>query len=135
VISKNREDYLRAIYCIGEQNDGMVRSIDLVKYLKVSKPAISEMIKKLKQQEFVTMEPSLKISLTDKGFIEAQKLTYKHRISELFMRDVLHIHEKDLHKEAHILEHALSDKVIKKMATLLNNPNVCPCGHKIPNIL
>ncbi|MCK5461345.1 metal-dependent transcriptional regulator [Candidatus Gracilibacteria bacterium] len=135
MISKNREDYLRAIYCINEQKEGTVRSIEIVKYLKISKPAISVMLKKLKQQKYIKMEPYLGISFTNKGFKEAQKLTYKHRISELFLRDVLNIDGKDIHEEAHKLEHALSDKVVKKMANFLDNPNVCPCGHKIPNII
>lgn len=135
MISKNREDYLRAIYCISEQNNGKVSSVDIVEYLKVSKPAVSEMLKKLKAQEYITMQPYLKIVFTDKGFQEARKLTYKHRISELFLKDVLQISEKDLHEEAHRLEHAFSDKVIKKMAAFLKNPNVCPCGHKIPKLL
>ncbi len=134
MISENKENYLRAIYCINEQNnDDEVRSVDIVAYLKISKPAVSEMLKKLKHQGYLTMKPYFKIRFTDKGFKEAQKLTYKHRISELFLKNVLKIDEKDIHEEAHRLEHALSDNVVRKMATFLNNPNVCPCGHKIPN--
>jgi DtxR family Mn-dependent transcriptional regulator len=133
MISENREDYLRAIYCIAEQNNKNVRSIDIVKYLQVSKPAVSEMLNKLKNQKYITKD-ALKISFTNNGLKEAEKLTYKHRISELFLRDFLNIEEKDIHKEAHKFEHMLSDKVAKKMAVLLGNPQICPCGHEIPNI-
>jgi len=132
MISKNREDYLRAIYCIAEKNNGNVRSVDIVKSLKISKSAISEMLKKLRLEGYVTMNP--KIVLSNKGFEEAQKLTYKHRISELFLKNVLKVDLKDVHEEAHRLEHALSDNVVKKMAEFLKNPSSCPCGHEIPNL-
>ena len=133
MISENREDYLRAIYCINEQNKGNVRSIDIVNYLQVSKPAVSEMLKKLQNQKYIIIN-ALKIVFTSKGENEAKKLTYKHRISELFLRDILKIEKKNLHKEAHKFEHMLSDTVAKRMAILLGNPQICPCGHKIPNI-
>ncbi len=133
MISENREDYLRAIYCIGEKKDGNVRSIDIVNYLRISKPAVSEMLKKLKNQKYI-IKDGFKISFTNKGKKEAEKLTYKHRISELFLRDILNIEKKNIHKEAHKFEHMLSDKVAKQMAILLGNPQICPCGHKIPNI-
>jgi DtxR family Mn-dependent transcriptional regulator len=133
MISENREDYLRAIYCIAEQNDGNVRSIDIVKYLQISKPAVSEMLKKLKIKKYITVD-CLNISFTSYGKKEAENITYKHRISELFLQDILNIDKKNLHEEAHKFEHMISDKVAKKMAVLLGNPQICPCGHKIPNI-
>ena len=133
MLSQNKEDYLRAIYCIGEQNNGDVRSIDIVKYLQVSKPAVSEMLKKLNNKKYINKD-GLKILFTSKGKKEAEKLTYKHRISELFLQDVLNIEKKNLHKEAHKFEHMLSDEVAKQMDILLGNPKICPCGHKIPNI-
>lgn len=133
MISENREDYLRAIYCIAEQNNGNVRSIDIVKYLQISKPAVSEMLKKLKNQKYITVD-AFNISLTKYGKQEAENLTYKHRISELFLRDILNIDKKSLHEEAHKFEHMISDNVASKMALLLGNPELCPCGHKIPDI-
>ena len=134
MINQNREDYLRAIFCLGEQGDGTVKSINIVKYLNISKPAVSEMLKKLKKQNYIKMNPYSNISLTYKGFQKAQKITYKHRITELFLKEILNLEANKVHKEAHKLEHSLSDKVIQKMASLLKDPKFCPCGHKIPNI-
>ena len=130
-MEQSREDYLRAIYCVGEKNDGLIQSVDIVNYLSVSKPAVSEMLKKLVTQKYVKMKPYSNISFTAKGLRGAEKLTYKHRISEAFLKNVLGVKEKDLHKEAHKLEHVLSDKVVEKMSKYLNDPKVCPCGHKI----
>lgn len=132
--SKNREDYLRAIFCLNEQEATKVKSIDIAKYLKVSKPAVSEMLKKLKKDEYLEMNPYSDITLTHKGFEEAQKLTYKHRVIELFLKEILNFKENEIHEEAHKLEHSVSDEVAKRLAEILKNPKSCPCGHKIPNI-
>ncbi|MBT5016805.1 metal-dependent transcriptional regulator [Candidatus Peregrinibacteria bacterium] len=128
---QTREDYLRAIYCLGEEPDGNVRSVDIGKHLKVSKPAVSEMLKKLKAEGCVEMVPYSPISLTLKGFQKAKKLTYKHRVAELFLREILELEEDKIHEEAHKLEHSLSDEAADKLFELLKNPKACPCGHPI----
>jgi DtxR family transcriptional regulator, Mn-dependent transcriptional regulator len=130
--SKSREDYLRAIFRLGEMND-TVQSRDIVNYLEVSKPAVSEMLKKLKRQGYVEMTPYSNIALTSEGLQEAKKVTYKHRVAEIFLKEVLNF-EGDIHEEAHKMEHSLSDEVAKSLADFLKNPKYCPCGHEIPNI-
>src|SRR3989339_1130942 len=130
--SINREDYLRAMFCINESSEGTIKSIEIANRLNVSKPAASEMLKKLKTDGYIEMPPYSNIKLTKKGLKEARKITYRHRIAESFMHNILKINKRDLHKEAHRLEHSLSDKVVKKMAKILRNPKVCPCGHVIP---
>lgn len=130
----NREDYLRAIYCLNESKPGGIKSIDIVKYLKVSKPAVSEMLKKLKKEKWIKMEPYSEISFTSEGFQEARKLTFKHRVVELFLKETLKCDDKETHEGAHKIEHAISDDVAKKLANFLKNPKICPCGNKIPNI-
>ena len=132
--SASREDYLRAIFCLNEENPETIKSIDIVKFLNVSKPAVSEMLKKLKNEGYIEKTPYSSISLTGKGFKEAENLTFKHRVAELFLKEILHFKDEEIHEEAHKLEHSMSDEVAKRMSDLLKNPKVCPCGHKIPNI-
>lgn len=134
MITQNKEDYLRAIYYIGEQNQGVVHSVDIVKYLKVSKPSVSEMLKKLGEQKYIKREPYAKVSFTAKGLIRARKLTFKHRVLEIFLKDILKVNKKDIHEEAHRLEHAFSDKTVNKLYKFLKKPGVCPHGHKIPKL-
>ncbi len=117
--SINREDYLRAIFSIGEDGDGTVKSIDIVKYLKISKPAVSEMLKKLQKEGYVKKTPYSTITLTSEGFEIAKKITYRYQIAEIFLRDVLKISQDRLHEEAHKLEHSMSDEVADKMNNFL----------------
>jgi len=130
---KTREDYLRAIYYFQEQGKS-VRSVDIAKYLEISKASVSEMLKKLIKGKYIKMAPYSEITFTAKGLQEAKKLTYKHRVIEVFLKDILHCPLKNIHQGAHELEHAFSDSNIKKLAKFLNNPQYCPDGKKIPKI-
>jgi DtxR family transcriptional regulator, Mn-dependent transcriptional regulator len=138
MITQNREDYLRAIFRLNEfldeQEGEIVKSIDVVQFLKVSKPAVSEMLKKLKKEGYIEMTPYSKIVLTRKGFQAAEKITYKRRVAEVFLKEVLNFKGEKLYEEAHKLEHSMSDEVAKRMADFLKNPEFCPCGHEIPNL-
>lgn len=134
MITTNREDYLRILFCLNEKGENKIKSIDIARILKVSKPAVSEMLKKLKKEELIEMMPYSNISLTEKGFEAAKKTTYKHRIAEVFLKEVLKFKDKELHEEAHRLEHSMSEKVAKRISKYMKNPRICPCGHKIPNI-
>ncbi len=130
---QSQEDYLRAIYDILEKKQ-QVKAIDIVKYLNVSKPSVSEMVRKMTKKGLIKSAPYSAIKFTKKGKKIATRLTYKHRVIEVFLKNVLKCNKKNIHQEAHQLEHAFSDQVIKKLGKLLKNPKISPYGHKIPKI-
>lgn len=135
MITKTKEDYLRAIYHLQEEkqnNKAGVKSIDIAKYLNVSKSSISEMLRKLMKQGFIHTVSYGKIRLAPRGKKESIKLTQKHRIIEIFLSKILKVNPKLIHEEAHKLEHAFSDESFKKINLLLNNPKFCPHGKPIP---
>lgn len=131
---QSQEDYLRAIYYLSETSKDAIRSVDVAAYLKISKPSVSKMFKKLIEQGYIKMQPYSGIFFTAKGLREAKKLTHKHRIIEVFLTKILKINKKNIHQEAHKLEHAFSDEVINKLSKFLNNPKSCPGGKQIPKI-
>lgn len=132
--TKNQEDYLRAIYSLYEKKEENINSVDLADFLNISKAAVSKMLKKLSIERLIKMNPYSSLNFTKKGLKEAKKLTYKHRIIEVFLVDILKCEKNKYHNEAHKLEHAFSDKSIKKLAKFLKNPKICPDGKKIPKI-
>ena len=134
MITANREDYLRAIFCLNEKGTDKIKSIDIVKFLSISKPAVSEMLKKLKKEKLIEMNPYSDISLTYTGFEEAKKITYKHRGAGVFLKEILKFKGEDLHEEAHKLEHSMSEEVARRIFKYMKNPKVCPCGYEIPII-
>lgn len=131
------ENYLITIYRFYEkQQDKLkgIRSVEIASELKISKPSVSSMIKKLTNLNYLKSEPYSKIFFTKKGLTYAKKLIHNHRIIEVFLRNILELDVADIHKEAHILEHAFSDKVIKKLNLFLNNPQMSPYRKKISQI-
>ena len=89
------------------------------------------MVKKLTQQKYIKMQPYSEIVFTPKGLRKSQELTFKHRVIETFLKDVLRVNKKDIHEEAHKLEHAFSAQTINKLYRFLKKPGVCPHGHAI----
>ena len=131
MVTANREDYLRALYILEEERHEL-KSINLANYLRVSKPSVSEMVKELNKEGFVSYKKYSKLAFTSKGHKIAKNLTSKHRIIELFLKNFLKISSAKVHGEAHRLEHALSDQSVEKIRRLLGNPKKDPHGKPIP---
>ena len=134
MFTAHREDYLRGLYIL-EERKGEIKSIDLARYLNVSKPSVSEMMKELNKDGLVSYKKYSKLKFTLKGKHIAKKLTFKHRLIELFLKKIIKIESNHLHDEAHRLEHAFSDESIEKIRKLLDNPKQDPHGKPIPKIL
>ena len=135
MINKTKEDYLRAIYHLQEEQDNTVgvSSVDIHKYLHISKSSVSEMIRKLTADKLINSELYGKITLTKKGFSHAKDITRKHRIIEVFLTEILKIKLEKVHEEAHRLEHAFSDESIESICKMIKNTKNCPHGKKIPS--
>lgn len=131
MFTANKEDYLRGLYVL-EEEKGEIKSIDLANYLNVTKPSVSEMVKELNKEGLIAHQKYSKLRFTAKGKRIAEKLTSKHRIIELFLKNMLRVDSKNLHQEAHRLEHAFSDSSIVKLRKLLGNPKKDPHGKPIP---
>lgn len=131
MFTASREDYLRGLYILEEEKDE-IKSIDLAHYLNVSKPSVSEMVKELNREGLISHKRYSSLNFTPKGRKIAKKLTSKHRLIELFLKNVLKIASKNIHQEAHRLEHAFSDDSISRIKKLLGNPKKDPHGKPIP---
>ena len=132
-INATREDYVRAIYILQESNQetGVTH---IAERLNLSKSTVSERLKSLVKDGLVVADPYSQVELTEKGLDVGKKLTYKHRIIEVFLKEILGVPDERLHEEAEKLEHACSDDVIKRISKLLNYPTNDPHGSIIPKI-
>ena len=125
------EEYLESLFKL-QQTEEPVSITRLAKYLHLSAASASEMAKKLKVMNLVSTKGK-KIYLTKKGDEAAKKVVRRHRLLEKFLVDVLGLPWDEVHDDACRLEHGLSPKVEEKLAQYLENPEVCPHGHPIPN--
>lgn len=132
---QNQENYLRTMYSLYENSeDKNLSSVDIAEEMGISKAAVSKMLRKMKEAKLIKMAPYSRITFLSKGFKEAEKVMYKHRIIEVFLVEALKVDKRKVHMEAHALEHAFSDESIKKLAEFLGSPEVCPCGKNIPKM-
>lgn len=136
MIKQTQEDYLRTIYAIYEilkDKSGGISSVDIAKQLKITKPTVSRIIKKLTLQGMILSGAYSKIKFTKKGLREAEKIMYKHRIIEAFLTKTLGYKEIDkIHEEAHKLEHSFSNRSIKRIDKLIKYPKKTISGKIIP---
>lgn len=111
------EDYLRTILELLEDKEKEVRSIDISRELKISKPSVSEMLKKLVKEKLIVFSPYSKIKLTSKGEKLARKVRDRHEIIEKFAEK---LKVSQAHEHAHILEHHFSEELSQKLSEFID---------------
>jgi len=133
--ARSKEDYLRTMYGLYEKLDSKedgIASVNIAKELKITRPSVSGMLKKLAENGYIKFSPYSKIFFTSKGLKEAQRIMHNHRVIEVFLKKILEYNLSKIHEEAHRLEHAFSEESIKRLDKFLNHPTRSPYGHDIP---
>lgn len=101
------EDYLEAILMVSERKSE-VHAIDVVNELGFSKPSVSIALKKLREQDYITIDEMNHLHLTDKGMDIAKKIYERHKILTSIL-EKLGVDPSNAEKDACRLEHDLSD--------------------------
>lgn len=115
------ENYLEAILMVSEKQKD-VHAIDIVNELNFSKPSVSIMLKKLKDEGYIEIDEHSHITLTDKGFPIANKIYERHKVLTQILLD-LGLPETIAEEDACKIEHDLSPETfeaIKKAAIKLH---------------
>jgi DtxR family Mn-dependent transcriptional regulator len=131
-ITPAMEDYLKAIHRIGTSGE-TVSNQRLAEELGFSGASISNMVKKLHELNLIVHTPYRSIALTDTGTAVALEVIRHHRLLELFLADALGMELDQVHAEADILEHHVSDALERRIEQALNFPEFDPHGHPIPS--
>ena len=124
------EEYCEAIYELAEDDVDVIQA-RIADRLMVSRPAVSEMIKRLEHEDLVALDHNA-ISLTKDGRRLAERVVRRHRLAERFLTDILGLSWADAHKEAGKWEHVISDPVEQAIVRVLGDPTTCPHGNPIP---
>ena len=125
------EQYLETILELEESGVVPLRA-RIVERLGVSAPAVSETVKRLEREGYLTLDDERLMHLTDTGRAYATSVLRRHRLAELLLVDVLKVPWSQAHEEACRLEHAISDNLEAHLVRLLGDPGVCPHGNPIP---
>jgi len=129
----SKEDYLKAIYSISNESQSAVTTSEVAERLDVSKAATSEMVQKLSGLGYLNHERYRGVTLTEEGRKAALNIIRRHRIWELFLKDVLGLSWSEVHDEAELLEHSTSEFLIEKLDAYLGYPSFDPHGEPIPD--
>jgi DtxR family Mn-dependent transcriptional regulator len=125
------EQYLETILELEESGTVPMRA-RLVERLGVSAPAVSETVKRLEREGYLTLDADRVMHLTESGRAYATSMLRRHRLAEVLLIDVLKVPWSQVHEEACRLEHAISDNLEAHLVALLGDPGQCPHGNPIP---
>lgn len=134
--SKALEDYLKIIYKLEENSssDKGVQTSQIAERLSISQASVSNMLKKLAEQNHISYEPYYGVSLTESGTKIALNMIRKHRVLELYLVERLGYSWDEVDEEAEVLEHAISDLLANRMWEDLGRPTHDPHGSPIPSL-
>ncbi len=128
------EDYLKCILLEGQKSKGSLVTMGrIASALSVAPGTVTSMVKTLSKSGLVSYEPYSGVELTEAGRQLATHVLRRHRLIELFLVQVLGVDWSEVHAEAELLEHAVSDGLIDRMDEMLGRPSVDPHGDPIPD--
>lgn len=126
------ETYLKAVFNAGEWSTEPVTTGSLAAKLGLAPSSVSEAVRKLTERGLLAHARYGAISLTPEGQQVALGMVRKHRLIETFLVDYLGYGWDEVHDEAEVLEHAVSDTFVERLDVRLGHPRVDPHGDPIP---
>src|SRR5438876_4200708 len=131
-LSRSRQDYLKALFHIAPDGEPVPTS-RLALQLGVSAPSVTNMVARLAAERLVAHSPRAGARLTPHGRREALAIVRRHRVLETFLVRVLGLDWSEVHEDAEVLEHHISDRVLEAIDRLMGHPAEDPHGHPIPD--
>ncbi|HEV7950417.1 MAG TPA: metal-dependent transcriptional regulator [Glaciihabitans sp.] len=127
------EDYVKAIYAHTEWQHLPITTSALAARLGLAASSVTEMVKKLSAQGLVTHVPYGAVTLTPLGTDLAVRMLRRHRLIETWLVSQYGYGWDEVHDEAEVLEHTLSDRLLNAIDDQLGHPTRDPHGDPIPS--
>ena len=128
------EDYVKVIYAHTEWQPEHITTGLLAARLGLAASSVTEMVKKLVAQGLAVHEPYGAIELTPDGTALALRMLRRHRLIETWLVRHVGFRWDEVHDEAEVLEHAVSDRLLDALDAQLGHPTRDPHGDPIPAI-
>jgi len=129
-ITISKENYLKAI-AEAESEGETVKAVTLTRWLKVSAPAVTMAIKRLRRDALIRVDPEGQITLTAAGRDIANRLLNRHQLIERMLTEIFGLEWYKVHDEAEQLEHAVSADFERKLIEKLGAGKACPHGNMV----
>ena len=128
VITVSKEDYLKAILEAESEGEPVI-SATLAHWLKVSPPAVTMALRRLKKDGLVRVQSDGHVTLSTAGRRIARRLTLRHHLIERMLTEIFGMEWYQVHDEAERLEHAVSPDFEAKLLAKLGRGVPCPHGN------
>jgi Mn-dependent DtxR family transcriptional regulator len=110
-ITEAVENYLETILILSQKQPD-VHAIDICSYLGYSRPTVSIILKKMKDEDLVTVDSDNHIRLTDTGRDVAERIYDRHKILTDFFT-FLGVNRDVAAEDACKVEHDISDETFE----------------------
>ncbi|RKX73980.1 MAG: dihydrofolate reductase [Spirochaetes bacterium] len=125
------EEYLEAILNMLSESKSVLGA-RLAERLQVSPPTVTATLQRMARDGLIATGKRKEVTLTEHGMKMAVSIVKRHRLAERLLTDILKVPWHEAHREACLLEHGISEKVMDRLYTTLGNPKTCPHGNPIP---
>jgi DtxR family Mn-dependent transcriptional regulator len=129
-ITISKENYLKAI-AEAELEGSSVKAVTLTRWLRVSAPAVTMAIKRLKRDALIRVDNEGHLTLTAAGREIANRILNRHHLIERMLSEIFGLEWYKVHDEAEQLEHAVSADFEQKLIEKLGTTNACPHGNMV----
>lgn len=127
------DDYLKTVYAHTEWQDAPITPSVLASKLGIAPSSVTEMVKKLAAAGLVSHVPYGAVRLTDAGTLRALAMVRRHRLIETWLVQEFDYGWDEVHDEAEVLEHTISDRLLEGIDVRLGRPRFDPHGDAIPD--
>ncbi len=133
MLSFTEENYLKAIYKIGEKDKKPAGTNAIAAEMETSAASVTDMLKRLAEKGLINYQKYKGVSLSSQGSKIATNLIRKHRLWESFLVNKLGFTWDKVHDIAEEMEHIKSDELVTRLDQFLDHPKFDPHGDPIPN--
>jgi DtxR family Mn-dependent transcriptional regulator len=127
------EDYLKAIFRLQETEEPPIAPSRIADRLEVTTPTVTSMMETLAEEGLVDREKYAGVTLTEEGEAVALEILRHHRLIEAYLAEHLDYAWSEVHEEAEVLEHHISEDFERRVADALDHPETDPHGDPIPD--
>lgn len=132
--SSTVENYLKAIWRLQARGGGAVLVGRIARELRVTPGTVTAMMNHLRGEGLVDYVPRRGVRLRKRGEKAALQVLRRHRLIELFLTEIMKLDWAQVHEEAEVLEHVISDRLLERMDEMLGYPTRDPHGDPIPDV-
>ena len=129
-ITISKENYLKTIAEAESEGEAVIAAT-LARWLRISPPAVTAGVHRLKRDGLIGVTKGGRIQLTQPGREIADRVLHRHHLIERMLAEMFGMEWYKVHDEAELLEHAVSEDFEQKLVAALGSGKTCPHGNAV----